>query len=216
MAAVVVGLSGRRINLSGWPRPYMLLFLIIVSLVTATPIGASLTIGTSISAAVASANLFEKKTQKSNIQTIQPAAILETRRGVLIVGTPALFDSSGCSSKSIASYVKDAHKIKRFVDDVVVVATEDAHSMEAWGRQNNAANKVRVLADPDGSFVKAVGLTVNLPELGGLRAKRFAMRVEKGVVKDLVVEDDSHNCDKTLAPHVLKNVFKLREDKDEL
>lgn len=52
------------------------------------------------------------------------------------------------------------------------------------------AHQVRLLADPLGEFTKALGLDTNLPPLGGLRSKRYAMSIDNGVVKDLNVEPD--------------------------
>lgn len=51
--------------------------------------------------------------------------------------------------------------------------------------------KVRMFADTNGTFSKAIDLTVDLPPLGGLRSKRYSMVIENGVVTSLNVEPDN-------------------------
>ena len=62
--------------------------------------------------------------------------------------------------------------------------------MAAWGSQHKAWGKVRMLADPNGSFVSSMGLEVIAAGLGGLRSKRWAAVVENGVITELTVEPD--------------------------
>lgn len=45
-----------------------------------------------------------------------------------------------------------------------------------------------MLADPNGEFVKALGLAHESPLLGGVRSKRFTMEVDDNVVKHLSVD----------------------------
>jgi peroxiredoxin len=61
--------------------------------------------------------------------------------------------------------------------------------MGAWGKAQNAGDKVLMLADGSGDFTKAVGLELDLKANGmGVRSKRYAMVVQDGVVKTLNVE----------------------------
>lgn len=71
--------------------------------------------------------------------------------------------------------------------------------MEAWGKEHKADGKVRMLADPQAIFTKAVGLDTNLPDLGGVRSKRYSMVLEDGVVKALNVEPDGTGLTCSLA-----------------
>lgn len=58
--------------------------------------------------------------------------------------------------------------------------------MAAWGKDNNAAGKVRMIADGNAQYSQALGLEVDLTARGmGVRSKRYSMLIEDGVVKQL-------------------------------
>ncbi len=62
--------------------------------------------------------------------------------------------------------------------------------MGAWGQSAGAAGKVTMLADGNGDFVKALGLTMDGSKFGmGMRGQRFSMLVRDGIVEQLNVED---------------------------
>jgi peroxiredoxin len=61
--------------------------------------------------------------------------------------------------------------------------------MAAWGRDQKAGGKVRMLGDGSGNWTKALGLELDLSARNmGLRSQRYSMLVENGVVKKLNVE----------------------------
>jgi peroxiredoxin len=61
--------------------------------------------------------------------------------------------------------------------------------MGAWGKDQKADNKVRMMADGSALFTKALGLEMDLTSRGmGVRSQRYAMVVDNGVVKALNVE----------------------------
>ena len=58
--------------------------------------------------------------------------------------------------------------------------------MGAWGREQKAGGKVRMMADGSAAYTKAVGLELDLTARGmGVRSDRYAMLVDNGVVKML-------------------------------
>jgi peroxiredoxin len=59
--------------------------------------------------------------------------------------------------------------------------------MAAWGRDQKAIGKIRMLGDGGADFTKKLGLEVEIPGMG-VRMKRFSMFVDNGVVKTLNVE----------------------------
>ena len=59
----------------------------------------------------------------------------------------------------------------------------DAFVMGAWGKASNATGKVRMLADGNGEFTKALGLDLDASGFGmGQRSQRYAMIVKDGTV----------------------------------
>ena len=60
--------------------------------------------------------------------------------------------------------------------------------MGAWGKSANAGD-ITMLADGNGDFAKAIGLTMDGSGFGmGIRSQRYSMLVNDGVVEQLNVE----------------------------
>jgi len=143
---------------------------------------------------IPSVDLFEDSpANKVNI------ADLCANKKVVLLAVPGAF-TPGCSKTHLPGYVQKADSIKSGgVDEIVCVSVNDAFVMSAWGKDQDAAGKVRMLADPNALFTKAVDLSVDLPPLGGLRSKRYSMVVENGVVTELNVEPDNTGLSCSLA-----------------
>ena len=95
-----------------------------------------------------------------------------------------------CSAKHVPSYTHNFDKLRaKGVDEVWCVAVNDAFVMGAWGKDQKADGKVRMMADGSGLYTKALGLEVDLTARGlGVRSQRYSMLVVDGVVKALNVE----------------------------
>ncbi len=109
--------------------------------------------------------------------------------------TIALFALPGaytptCSAQHVPGFVKLADSLKAAgVDEIWCVSVNDAFVMGAWGRDQQTAGKVRMMADGSAEFTKAVGLPLDLTARGmGVRSQRYSMLVVDGVVKALNVE----------------------------
>ncbi len=114
---------------------------------------------------------------------------LSKGKRVVIFGLPGAFTPT-CSAKHVPSYVANHDQLKaKKVDEVWCVAVNDAFVMGAWGREQKASGKVRMMADGSAIFTKALGLDMDLTARGmGVRSQRYSMLVEDGVVKSLNVE----------------------------
>jgi len=108
---------------------------------------------------------------------------------VVLFAVPGAFTPT-CSMKHLPGFLEHAGAIRaKGVDEIVCLSVNDAFVMGAWGNANNAKNKVRMLADGNGEFTKAVGLTLDASGFGmGVRSQRYAMIVQDGQVKELLVE----------------------------
>ena len=76
-------------------------------------------------------------------------------------------------------YVQNLDQLKaKKVDEVWCVSVNDGFVMAAWGQQEKAIGKVRMLGDGNGDFAKKLGLDQDLTKGGmGLRMQRFSMLV---------------------------------------
>jgi len=117
--------------------------------------------------------------------------VAEATRGkkIAIFAVPGAFTPT-CSAKHVPSYVQNYDKLKgKGVSEIWCVAVNDAFVMAAWGRDQKAQGKVRMLGDGAAEYTKKLGLDLDLNARGmGTRAQRFSMLVEDGVVKKLNVE----------------------------
>ncbi|KKC27572.1 peroxiredoxin [Sphingomonas sp. SRS2] len=110
-------------------------------------------------------------------------------RTVALFSVPGAFTPT-CSAKHLPGFVDKADEIRaKGVDEIVCTAVNDAFVMGAWGKSAGADGKVTMLADGNGDFVKAIGLTMDASGAGlGMRGQRFSMIVRDGVVTTLNVE----------------------------
>jgi peroxiredoxin len=108
---------------------------------------------------------------------------------VVLFAVPGAFTPT-CSMKHLPGFVEQASALKaKGVDEIVCLSVNDAFVMGAWGNASNAKGKVRMLADGNGEFTKAMGLTLDASGFGmGLRSQRYAMIVNDAKVQDLFVE----------------------------
>ena len=111
-------------------------------------------------------------------------------RKVVLFALPGAFTPT-CSAQHVPGFVNNAEAIKaKGVDDIACLSVNDAFVMGAWGKDQGAGDKVRMLADGSADFTRAAGLEFDLSDKGlGVRSKRYAMVVEDGVVKALNLED---------------------------
>src|SRR5436305_13873123 len=108
---------------------------------------------------------------------------------VVIFGLPGAFTPT-CSAKHVPSFVANADKLKaKKVDEIWCISVNDAFVMGAWGKEQGAKNKVRMMADGSAAYTKALGLEFDLTARGmGVRSQRYSMLVVDGVVKALNVD----------------------------
>ncbi len=108
---------------------------------------------------------------------------------IAIFALPGAFTPT-CSAKHVPGYVQQSDALKAAgVDEIWCVSVNDAFVMGAWGREQHAGGKVRMMADGSAAFAQATGLTLDLTTRGmGLRSNRYSMLVVDGVVRTLNVE----------------------------
>jgi peroxiredoxin len=108
---------------------------------------------------------------------------------IAIFGLPGAFTPT-CSAQHVPGYVKHASELRaKGVNEIWCISVNDAFVMGAWGRDQHATGIVRMMADGNGDFTKALGLEFDLKGFGmGIRSQRYSMLVKDGVVTQLNLE----------------------------
>ena len=108
---------------------------------------------------------------------------------IAVFGLPGAFTPT-CSAKHVPGYLAQYDKLKaKGVDEIWCISVNDAFVMGAWGRDQKATGKIRMMADGSAQFTKMLGLEQDLTAGGmGIRMTRMSMLVDDGVVKQLNVE----------------------------
>jgi len=107
---------------------------------------------------------------------------------VALFAVPGAFTPT-CSAKHLPSYVEKAKDLKgKGVDEIACISVNDPFVMGAWGKADGS-DDITMLADGNGDFAEAVGLTMDGSKFGlGKRSQRYSMIVNDGVVEQLNVE----------------------------
>lgn len=108
---------------------------------------------------------------------------------IAVFGLPGAFTPT-CSAQHVPSYVKNIDALKaKGVDEVWCIAVNDAFVMGAWGKDQSADGKVRMMADGSADWTKKLGLELDLTERGmGVRCQRFSMLLSDGKVEQFNLE----------------------------
>jgi peroxiredoxin len=107
---------------------------------------------------------------------------------VALFGVPGAFTPT-CSARHLPSYVDKAGELKaKGIDEIASISVNDAFVMAAWNKADGS-DDITMLADGNGAFAEAVGLTMDGSKFGmGKRSQRYSMVVNDGVVEKLNVE----------------------------
>jgi len=109
---------------------------------------------------------------------------------VVVFAVPGAFTPT-CSAKHLPGFVEKAQEIKaKGINTIACIAVNDAFVMDAWGKSQNTAGKIEMLADGSSKFTDALGLGMDLTDRGlGKRSRRYSMIVDNGVVTKLNLEE---------------------------
>jgi len=122
------------------------------------------------------------------VETINSDALFGGKK-VVLFALPGAFTPT-CSASHLPGYVVHSDQLfDKGIDRIICLSVNDAHVMQAWGRQHNVDDRVMMIADGSAHFTRAIGLEVDLDAGGmGIRSQRYAMVVNDGVVELLNVE----------------------------
>ena len=121
----------------------------------------------------------------------EPVSVKAASQGkrLVIFGLPGAYTPT-CSAKHLPGYVQHLDELKaRGIDEVWCVSVNDGYVMAAWGREQGATGKVRMLGDGNAELSRALCLEKDNAQSGmGIRSRRYSLLVDAGVVKQVNVE----------------------------
>ena len=135
---------------------------------------------------VPNVNVFELVEQAPQI--IRSETLFSSQQ-VVLFGVPGAY-TPACSAEHLPGFLDHYDDLRsRGADSVICIAVNDPFVMDAWGQAQEVKGRIRMVADGDGSFTRAMGLTSDLGVFGlGKRSKRYAMIVDDGVIRHFNVE----------------------------
>ena len=107
---------------------------------------------------------------------------------VALFAVPGAFTPT-CLARHLPSYVEKAADLKGAgIDEIACISVNDPFVMAAWGQRDGSDN-ITMIADGNGEFAEATGLTMDGSKFGlGQRSQRYSMIVDNGVVEQLNIE----------------------------
>ncbi|HEX2508901.1 MAG TPA: peroxiredoxin [Microvirga sp.] len=127
-------------------------------------------------------------------------------RKVVLVAVPGAFTPT-CHRNHLPGYVQRGAEIRaKGVDAIAVTAVNDVFVMDAWAKASGG-DDIEFLADGNGDFAKAIGLTMDGSGFGlGTRSQRYSMVVDDGIVTAINIEDGPGKADISGAENLLKSL----------
>lgn len=116
-------------------------------------------------------------------------SVAEATQGkkIVIFGLPGAYTPT-CSAKHVPGYLAHLDELRqKGVDEVWCVSVNDGYVMAAWGREQGAIGKIRMLGDGGAEFTRKLGLEVDIPGMG-VRMRRCSLLVDDGIVQQVNVE----------------------------
>lgn len=124
---------------------------------------------------------------EDGVHKIDTLTLFEGRKMVLFA-VPGAFTPT-CSERHLPGFVEHYDRFREKGIEVACMAVNDPFVMQAWGESQHVPHGLRMLADGNGDFARALGLQMDASGYGmGTRSKRFALYAENGVVRGVWVE----------------------------
>lgn len=121
------------------------------------------------------------------VENLNTRTLFQDRR-VVLFGVPGAFTPT-CSERHLPDYVEHLPKFREHGVEVACLSVNDPFVMRAWAKSVDAPAELRMLADGNAEFTRALGLDTDASAYGmGTRSRRFAMLIDHGVVERLEIE----------------------------
>ena len=129
---------------------------------------------------------FKEKTADGPVE-ISTEQLFKGKR-VVLFAVPGAFTPT-CSERHLPGYISAFDAFRERGIEVYCLSVNDAFVMQAWAKAQSVPPGLKMLADGNAEFTRALGLELDGSAYGlGLRARRFALYADDGVVKWLAIE----------------------------
>jgi peroxiredoxin len=128
-------------------------------------------------------------------------------RRIVLVGMPGAFTPT-CHRSHLPGFIDNRDAIlERGVDEIIVLSTNDTHVLRAWAEATGATGRMTFVSDGNVDFIRKAGLDLDRSAAGmGVRARRFAMIVDDGVVTAIAVDDQPGQVIASSAAQILEKL----------
>ena len=124
---------------------------------------------------------------REGVENVDTPTLFEARK-VLLFAVPGAFTPT-CSEKHLPGFIRRFDEFRSRGIDVICMAVNDPFVMQAWGRTLDAPEGLQLVSDGNADLTRALGMEMDASGAGmGIRARRFALYAENGVVRQLFVE----------------------------
>lgn len=124
---------------------------------------------------------------ENGVHRVDTHSLFHGKKAVLFA-VPGAFTPT-CSERHLPGFIEHFEQFHALGISVMCMAVNDAFVMQAWGASQNAPSGLRMLADGNADFTRALGLELDASGYGmGIRCKRFALYADDGIVRGLWVE----------------------------
>ena len=121
-------------------------------------------------------------------QDLSTTQLFDGKR-VVLFSVPGAFTPT-CSAKHLPGYIEQVARLRaKGVDAIACMSVNDVFVMNAWGKSAGVGDQIKMLADGNGEYSRALGLELDATGFGmGHRGQRFAVIVDNGVATKVLVE----------------------------
>ncbi|MBX2855081.1 MAG: peroxiredoxin [Rhodobacteraceae bacterium] len=140
----------------------------------------------------------------ANEPDMQPLSALFGGKKAVLFAVPGAYTPT-CHANHMPGFIAEFDAIKaKGVAEIVCLSVNDVFVMKRWGQDTGALGKIHLIADGSAALTKALGLELDLTARGlGVRSTRYAMILDDGVVKELMVEESPGQAEASSAASVL-------------
>ncbi len=140
-------------------------------------------------------------------ETVDLHTLIAGRKAV-IFGVPGAFTPT-CAQAHLPGFIRNMEALRqKGFSTVICVSVNDPYVMDAWDQSAGASDAgIAMLADPEGTFTRAVGMAFSAPPAGLLgRSQRYTMVIEDGTITVLHLEDSPPSCEIAAAENLLASL----------